>query len=188
MASLVGLEGLTLGNLAEELKLSKSGLFAHFGSKERLQIEVLSVASSSFVEQVVKPAIAKPRGAPRVEALVERWLAWSASSERPGGCVFVAAATELDDRAGPVRDAVEQTQRAWLETLARACRIAQEAGHYRKEIEPEQFAFELQGILLAFHHQARLLRNPEAVQRARRAFSALAQRASAPRTASEYPS
>ena len=179
MASLVGLEGLTLGHLASELDLSKSGLFAHFGSKERLQIEVLRLAAESFVLQVVRPAISEPRGAPRVEALFERWLAWSGSQDRPGGCVFVAASTEVDDRSGPVRDAVESTQRAWLGTLARACRIAQEEGHYGADIEPEQFAFELQGLLLSIHHQARLMKNPHAVERARRAFAALVARASA---------
>ncbi len=185
---MVGLEGLTLGNLADELQLSKSGLFAHFGSKERLQIEVLDVAAQSFIAQVVKPAIAEPRGAPRVSALFERWLAWSESKERPGGCVFVAAASELDDRTGPVRDAVERTQRDWLDTLARSCRIAQEEGHYRADLEPEQFAFELHGILLAFHHQARLLRNPRAGERARVAFESLEKRVSAARTPTELSS
>ncbi len=179
VASLVGLEGLTLGHLASELDLSKSGLFAHFGSKERLQIEVLRLASESFVEKIVRPAIAEPRGAPRVEALFERWLAWSEAKDRPGGCVFVAASTELDDRSGPVRDLVEMTQRAWLDTLARACRVAQEEGHYRADVDADQFAFEFQGLLLAFHHQARLMKNPHAAERARRAFSDLVQRASA---------
>ncbi|NLE86125.1 MAG: TetR/AcrR family transcriptional regulator [Myxococcales bacterium] len=176
LAAQLGLEGLSLGHLAERLGLSKSGLYAHFGSKEDLQIQVLGAAAERFVDEVVRPALEEPRGAPRVAALCERWLAW-ASTGRSGGCVFVAAGTELDDRSGPVRDALEATQRAWLETLARACRIAQEEGHYEQGVDPRQFAFELQGILFSFHHQARLLRDPEAANRARRAFGDLDARA-----------
>lgn len=175
-ASLLGLEGLTLGHLAEQLGISKSGLYAHFGSKEDLQLQVLKTAEERFVDEVVRPALKAPRGAPRVTALVERWLGW-ASESRAGGCVFVAAATELDDRSGPVRDALEASQRAWFETLARACRLAQEEKHYRSDFDPEQFAFELQGILFSFHHQFRLLRRPESVQWARTAFAELQRRA-----------
>jgi AcrR family transcriptional regulator len=177
LASQLGVEGITLGQLAERLGLSKSGLYAHFGSKEDLQIQVLEAAAQRFVHEVVRPALSAPRGAPRVRALFERWLTW-ASELRPGGCVFVAAATELDDRDGPVRDALEASQRAWFETLARACRIAQEEGHYRATVDAEQFAFELQGLLFSFHHRARLLRSSDAVARARLAFDQLEARCS----------
>lgn len=176
LAARLGLEGLSLGHLAEQLGLSKSGLYAHFASKEALQIQVLEVAAQRFVEGVVRPALREPRGAPRVAGLFERWLGW-ASTARPGGCVFVAAGAELDDRTGPVRDALETIQQSWFETLARACRIAQEEGHYGAELDPEQFAFELQGVLFSFHHQSRLLRSPDADARARRAFGALDARA-----------
>lgn len=170
LASQLGVEGLTLGRLAEELGLSKSGLYAHFGSKEDLQIRILEAAAQRFIDVVVRPALKEPRGAPRVRALFEHWLRWASDEGRAGGCVFVAAATELDDRSGPARDALEASQRDWLTTLACACRIAQEEGHYRRDLDPDQVAFELQGILLAFHHRARLLRASDAVERARRAF------------------
>ncbi|HXI20661.1 MAG TPA: hypothetical protein VNH46_06230, partial [Gemmatimonadales bacterium] len=104
LASKVGLCGLTIGTLAEDLALSKSGLFAHIGSKEQLQILVLERAAHDFIEAVVRPALREPRGEPRIRALFERWLAWDRDGLLPGGCVFVAAASELDDRPGPVRD------------------------------------------------------------------------------------
>ena len=104
LATRVGFEGLTIGQLADDLKLSKSGLFAHFKSKENLQLQVPEMASRRFVDAVVKPALAAPRGEARVRALFERWLAWETSPSLPGGCPFVAAATELDDRPGPARD------------------------------------------------------------------------------------
>ena len=104
LASRSGLEGISIGHLAEDLGLSKSGLFAHFGSKEALQVEILRFAAERFVENVVRPALAQPRGEPRVRAIFERWIAWDRSHSVPGGCLFVAAASELDDRPGPARD------------------------------------------------------------------------------------
>ena len=111
LASRVGLGGLTIGTLAEDLQLSKSGLFGHFRSKEALQIQVLDHAAARFVDAVVRPALAQPRGEPRLRSLFHRWLDWARSSPMPGGCLFVAAATELDDQAGPVRDRLELLQR-----------------------------------------------------------------------------
>src|SRR4029078_854398 len=101
LASRHGMEGVSIGHLAEELGLSKSGLFAHFGSKEVLQVEILRFAAERFVENVVRPALAQPRGAPRLRRIFERWIAWDRSHSVPGGCLFVAAASELDDRPGP---------------------------------------------------------------------------------------
>src|SRR5688572_27760940 len=118
LASQVGLTGLTIGVLADELRLSKSGLFAHFRSKETLQIDVLNHAADRFREVVVRPALQEPRGAPRIRALFERWLAWGRDSALPGGCVFVAATAELDDRPGPVRERLVELQRDWVKTLA----------------------------------------------------------------------
>src|SRR3989442_4726407 len=111
LASQVGLTGLTIGALADHLRLSKSGLFAHFRSKEALQIQVLEHAAASFVEAVVRPALQQPRGEPRMRALFERWLEWEQAEALPGGCVFVAAASELVDRPGPARDRVVELQR-----------------------------------------------------------------------------
>src|SRR5262249_47870834 len=113
VATKEGLEGLTIGRLAQDLQLSKSGLFAHFRGKEEPLLQVLAPARPRFVEQVVKPGLAAPRGEPRIRALFEAWLAWERSSSLPGGCPFIAAAVELDDRPGPARDFIVQSQRAW---------------------------------------------------------------------------
>lgn len=173
LASRVGLEGLTIGTLADELELSKSGLFGHFRSKETLQINVLEHAAGTFVDIVVRPALAQPRGVPRVRALFDRWLEWTQSGPMPGGCLFVAAATELDDRPGPVRDRLRQLQRDWLGVIATSFRKGIEEGHFRSDADPEQFAQDLYGIALAYHHGHRLLQDPQAAARARYAFEAL---------------
>ena len=171
LASEVGLTGLTIGQLADDLHLSKSGLFGHFQSKEALQIQVLEHGAASFVEQVVRPALGAARGLPRLRALFERWLAWDASL--PGGCVFVAASSELDDRPGPVRDRLIDFQRQWIDVLATSFLKAIEVGDVAADADPAQFAHDLYGIMLAWHHSARLLGDPAAERRARRAFEAL---------------
>jgi AcrR family transcriptional regulator len=182
LASQVGLEGLTIGRLADELELSKSGLFAHFRSKEALQVQTLERAADRFVEVVVKPSLAAPRGEPRVRALFENWLRWPRAVPQPGGCIFVAAAAELDDRPGPARDRLVRLQKDWLDTLAGAVRIAIGEGHFRRGVDPEQFAFEMYGIMLVCHQAIRLLNDAKAVDRARRAFEALLAAARAPRS------
>jgi AcrR family transcriptional regulator len=179
LASAVGLEGLTIGRLASEAHLSKSGLFAHFASKEALQVRTLDRAAERFVEVVVKPALAAGRGEPRVRALFERWLRWPVEFPQPGGCIFVAASAELDDRPGPARDRLAQLQREWLDALARSVRVAKEEGHFRAEVDPEQFAFETYGIMLMTHLSMRLLRDRQATARARRAFERLLEKSKA---------
>jgi AcrR family transcriptional regulator len=174
LASTVGLEGLTIGSLAEALSLSKSGLFAHFRSKEALQQQVLEHIAARFVELVVRPALRAPRGEPRVRALFERLLEWP--RQFPGGCPLIGAGSELDARPGPVRDVLVSQQRDWLETVSQVVRTAIAEGHFRKQITPEQFAFELLGIELAFHHALKLLEDAAAEERARAAFEALLQR------------
>ena len=183
LASQVGLEGLTIGRLAEDLDLSKSGLFAHFRSKEALQIQVIEYASQRFVESVLRPAVRAPRGEPRVRALFERWFDWPRLGGNAAGCIFVALAVELDDRPGPARERLVQSQKDWLEFLANAFRIGIEEGHFAPAADAEQFAHDLYGIMLASHHASRLLRDPRASERAHRAFEALldAARAGAPR-------
>jgi AcrR family transcriptional regulator len=173
LASRVGLAGLTIGHLSEELGLSKSGLFAHFGAKETLQVEVLRFAADRFVQDVVRPALAAPRGEPRVRAVFERWLAWGGSHSVPGGCLFVSSATELDDRPGPARDELVKLQRDWLETIATCFRTGITEGHFRRDADPEQFAHDLYSVMLGWHHATRLMRDPEAGARARRAVEAL---------------
>jgi AcrR family transcriptional regulator len=173
LASQLGLTGLTIGHLADELRLSKSGLFAHFRSKEALQIQVLEHAAAKFVEQVVRPALGEPRGEPRLRALFERWLAWDTAQALPGGCVFAQAASELDDRAGPVRDRLVALQRDWIGVLVTSVGLGAAAGRFRPDADAEQFAQDLYGVMLAFHHAWRLLGDPQAEARARRAFGAL---------------
>ncbi len=176
LATRVGFEGLTIGRLAEDLEMSKSGLFAHFRSKEALQLEILRMAGERMIETVVKPALAAPRGEPRVRALFERWLAWEQSPSLPGGCPFMAASFELDDRPGPVRDFVVQNLRDWMDTLAGAARIAIQEGHFRADLDCEQFAHDCQGIGLAFVHASRLMGDPKARARAQSAFESLVSR------------
>jgi len=170
LASVVGVSGLTIGRLAEETGLSKSGLFAHFGSKEALDVAVVEEASRQFVQEVMVPALREPRGEPRVRALFDRWLVWG---QRPGGCFFVGASAELDDRVGPSRDALARADKDWLDELAKAARIAVREGHFAATLDPDQFAFELNGIMLGFHQFHRFLREPEALARTRRAFDRL---------------
>src|SRR5262249_36348371 len=122
VASRRGLEGLTIGTLAGELRLSQSGLFAHFQSKEALQAQTLQLPARPFVDRVVRPALKSPRGEPRLQALFDRWLEWARASTLRGGCVFVAAAVELDDQEGPVRDELVRQQREWMELIANVAR------------------------------------------------------------------
>jgi len=181
LASELGLEGATIGRLAAAADLSKSGLFAHFASKEDLQVRTLEHAAERFVEVVVRPALAAPRGEPRLRALFDGWLRWPHAVPQPGGCIFVAAAVELDDRPGPARDRLVRLQREWLDVIAGAVRLAVGEGHFRREVDPEQFAFETYGVMLGCHHATRLLRDPRAEARARRAFEALVAAARAPK-------
>jgi AcrR family transcriptional regulator len=172
------LEGLTIGSLAEDLGLSKSGLFAHFRSKEALQVQVLEYVAGEFVEFVIKPALRAPRGEPRVRALFERLLLWPQQpGPLPGGCPIVAAVSELDDRPGPARELLVRQQRDWLDTIATVVRTGIAEGHFRKDLDPEQFAFELYGIEFVYHHAQRLLADPKAKSRAKAAFEALLERA-----------
>jgi AcrR family transcriptional regulator len=170
LARVIGVSGLSIGRLAEESGLSKSGLFAHFGSKEALEVAVVEEASRQFVQDVMVPALREPRGEPRIRALFERWLAWG---QRPGGCFFVGASAELDDRPGPPRDALRRVSSDWVDELAKAARIAVREGHFRADLDPEQFAFELYGTMLSAQLFSRFLRDPDALGRTRRAFERL---------------
>ena len=167
LATRVGFEGLTIGRLAEDLEMSKSGLFAHFRSKEALQLEILRMAGARMVETVVKPALTVRRGEPRLRALFERWLAWEQSPSLPGGCPFMAAS---------------------FDTLAGAARIAVHEGHFRADLDCEQFAHDCQGIGLAFVHASRLMRDPKARARAASAFESLLRACRAPSRTVAHPS
>jgi AcrR family transcriptional regulator len=172
LARSVGLGGITIGTLASRAELSKSGLYAHFRSKESLQVSVLEHTRARFVAEVVAPALTAPRGEPRVRALFEHWLAWDS---QPGGCLFVAASSELDDQPGPVRDRLVRYQQDWLDALAEVFRTGVAEGQFTGD--PEQFAFEADGVMLSHHMSGRLLGDPASAERARRAFDALLDRA-----------
>ncbi|HEX3597093.1 MAG TPA: TetR/AcrR family transcriptional regulator, partial [Polyangiaceae bacterium] len=146
---------------------------AHFRSREALQIAVLEVAAERFREHVVMPALRAPRGEPRLRALITKWVEWGRAKFQPGGCIFVAAAAELDDRPGPVRDVLVKAQRDWFATISQAVRSAVEEGHFRADVDPDQFAFEVYGIALSYHHHSRLLRQPGALARSQAAFERL---------------
>jgi len=178
-ASLLGLEGLSLGHLAEQVGMSKSGLFAHFGSKEELQKQILGAAATKFGEIVVRPALTAPRGVPRVRAMFEGWLRWERDESVPGGCVFTHAQAELDDKPGPVRDELARWQQEWKGMLARAAAIAIDEKQFRKNVDTTQFAFQMFGIVFAYYHAKRLLEEPTAEAQARAAFESLIEWASA---------
>lgn len=171
-----GLEGLTVGTLAGATGLSKSGLFAHFGSREELLLAVLDRGQQEFVKLVVNPALAKPRGLPRLKALFVKWFGWTESADLPGGCPMIGRAIEFDDQPGVVRDALATGQRAWIDTLTRAARQAIEQGQLAPHSDPEQICFELFGIALVVHHHRRLLGYEKARARALAAFEALIER------------
>ena len=173
LSSRLGLEALTIGGLARQVGLSKSGLFAHFRSKEDLQLQVLEEAVDRFIRMVVRPAFGEPRGEPRIRALFDRWMEWATADFLPGGCLFVSLANELDDRPGTLRDFLVAAQAEWLATLATAVRLAAESGHFRPDLDHDQFAYDFYAVMLAFHHFHRLLRDPAAEARARTSFERL---------------
>jgi AcrR family transcriptional regulator len=170
LANVVGVSGLSIGRLAEATGLSKSGLFAHFGSKEALEVAVVEEAGRLFVQEVMVPALRQPRGEPRVRAVFDNWLAWG---QRPGGCFFIGASAELDDRPGPPRDALVQACKDWVDAIATAVRIAVAEGHLRSDLDPDQLAFEMYGLMMGAHTFSRFLREPDALDRTRRAFDRL---------------
>ena len=172
VASRVGFTGLSIGKLAEQTEMSKSGLFAHFKSMDQLQLQVLQRARERFVDSVVRPALAAPRGEQRVRAVFDSWLEWS-SVVLDGGCVFVAASVELDDRPGELRDALVRAERDWLELLATVARTAIVEGEFASDLDPDQFAFEVHAVMLGHHHASRLLRDERALAMTRRSFETI---------------
>jgi AcrR family transcriptional regulator len=166
IASLEGLEGLTIGKLASTLHISKSGLFAHFGSKEDLQCAVVDEARDIFVEKVIRPA-SQLRGLRRLRALCENLLAYGEEKTFPGGCFFSAASLEFDDRPGPVRDRIVGLMKKWLGNLERAARDAQDAGEIRKDVDARQLAFEIHALDMGGNWSSRLFRDESAFHSAK---------------------
>jgi AcrR family transcriptional regulator len=172
IASEVGFTGLTIGHLAEHTGMSKSGLFAHFRSKETLQLETLEWARERFTDLVIRPTLAAPRGEKRVRALFQHWLDWETGALR-GGCIFVSATAEFDDQPGAMRDALVRDQQDWMDFVATVAGTAVAEGDFRADLDTGQLAFTLQGLMLGYHHAARLLRDPKALERTRRALDEL---------------
>jgi AcrR family transcriptional regulator len=180
LASQVGLEGLSIGSLATRLGLSKSGLIAHFDSKEDLQLQTLKQGQTRFEEQVFRTALTQPRGLPRLRALLVNWLDWiEQHCELSGGCLILAASVEYDDRPGPVRDLLVAGQRELRGAIAKAVRLAIDEGHLRPGTDPWQLTFELFGVVLATHHDRKLLDDGRARDRALTAFERIVASASA---------
>ena len=178
VAARQGLSTLTIGDLAARTRLSKSGLFAHFQSKEALQLAILAYARDKFTDEVIRPATRTPRGEPRVRTLFENWLEVSRSTNAE--CLFVSASAEFDDQPGPVRDQLVRDHRDCAESVAQMFRTGIAEGDFRPDADPEQFAYELHGIMLGFFHAHRLLGDPLAAERARRAFESVLAASHAP--------
>jgi AcrR family transcriptional regulator len=172
LASRDGLEGLTLGVLADRLDMSKSGVFAHFGSREELQLAVLDEYARRFVAEVLAPAVRSPRGLPRLEKILARWLARLAR-EITHGCIMIGGSIEYDDRPGPLRDAMVAVIAGWKRELLTGIEQAVAAGHLRRGIDAEQMVFEIYGLMLALHQDARLLNSRHSLKRARAGLARL---------------
>ncbi len=169
LAEQIGLEGLSIGALAEITRMSKSGVFAHFGSREELQISVIREYYRRFSDEVFFPAMNAPRGLPRVRALFANWMT-RVAVEIQSGCIFISGAVEFDDRDGPVRDALATSVQTWLGAMHRAVVQAKQEGHLVSDADEAQMAFEIHGLILALHYEARFLKNPGAIARAHTGF------------------
>lgn len=172
LATQIGLEGLSIGALAGATGMSKSGVFAHFGAREELQICVLREYHARFEQEVFYPALAAARGVPRLTALFDNWMRRSAA-EIDSGCIYISGAVEFDERSGPVRAALTQSVLTWHAALLRAIGQCQELGQLRSDIPAGQVLFEIHGLILALHYEARFLRNPHAASRARAGFQGI---------------
>lgn len=179
LATQIGLEGLSIGAVAELMQMSKSGVFSHFGSREELQISVVREYYRHFEEEVFLPALAQPRGLPRLRALFANWMK-RVSVELQSGCIFISGAVEFDDRPGPVRDALVSSVQAWLAAFHRAIEQARDEGHLLPETDARQMAFEIHGLILGLHYEVRFLRLPGALDRAELAFERIVARHSPP--------
>ena len=175
LASRDGLEGLTIGVLAERMQMSKSGVFAHFGSRGDLQVEVVREYHKRFEQEVFYPSLTEPRGLPRLWSMVRRWME-RRIQEVTTGCIYISGAVEYDDRAeSPVRDELVKSVTIWRAALARAIEQAKEEGHLRAEVDPQLMLFEMYGLELGLHHDARFLRLPNSAELAMVALNKLIQ-------------
>lgn len=182
LMSQAGLEGVTLGVLADQVGMSKSGLFAHFRSKEEVQISLLEHTAEVGAARIIAPSMKKPEGLPRLKALVKNWFGWAPRAGLPGGCPVAAGLFEFDDVEGPVRNKILEMEAQWRGLLTKTVQEARSLGQLRKDLDVDQFVWELCGIYLSHHAAQRFLKSPDADRRAQTAFQALlARAASAPR-------
>ncbi|TCS36979.1 TetR family transcriptional regulator [Paucimonas lemoignei] len=172
MASREGLEGLTIGSLADRMKMSKSGVFAHFGSREDLQIAVVKLYHHQFEQEIFYPAMNEPRGLPRLRALFSGWVK-RVTLEIASGCIYISGAVEYDDRPGAVREELAGMVQTWQRSLRRCVQQAIDEGHLRADTDPDQMVFEMYGLVLALHHDARFIQRPGSVQHAQTGFERL---------------
>jgi AcrR family transcriptional regulator len=172
LASQIGLEGLSIGAIAEVTQMSKSGVFAHFGSREELQISVVREYFMRFERDVFTPTLSAERGLPRLRSLFANWML-QVAHEIQSGCIFISGAVEFDDRSGPVRDALEQSMKTWLAAVRRCVAMAIEEGHLAKTADPKQVVFELHGLILALHYEAKFIKSPRSMERAKAGFDNL---------------
>jgi AcrR family transcriptional regulator len=179
LATHIGLEGLSIGALADIAQMSKSGVFAHFGSREELQISVIREYHARFEDEVFRGAMRQARGLPRLWALFTRWVQRT-SAELDSGCLYISGAVEFDDRPGPVREALVESVQAWHEAVRRAIAQSRQEGHLRADVDEEQVLFEIHGLVLALHYEARLLRSPGAIGRAEAGFANILRRCITP--------
>src|ERR1700690_3407500 len=177
LMSQAGLAGVTLGVLADQVGMSKSGLFAHFRSKEDVQIGLLQYMAEFATARVVAPAMKVKDGLPRLKALVANWLGWTRRAGLPGGCPVAAGLFEFDDVQGPVRNKILEMESEWRRRVAGLVRQAMACGHLRRNLDADQFVWELGGIYLSHHAAYRFLRSKDADRRAAAAFEALLARA-----------
>ena len=169
MAAQLGLEGLSIGAVADAMQMSKSGVFAHFGSREELQISVIREYHHRFEQEIFFPAMEMPRGLPRLRALFHSWMLRT-SAEIDSGCLYISGAVEFDDRPGPVRDALASSVKTWLTALHRAVLQARDEHHLSKDIDATQMSFEIHGLILALHYEARFLKTAKSLNRAKQGF------------------
>lgn len=172
LATVVGLDGLSIGGLANAIGMSKSGLYAHFGSKQELQLATIEAARETFVAEVLRPALGAPKGIQRLLAACEQFLSHVERGVFPGGCFFSAAAADVGTRPGPARDLIAAQQREWLALLERLAREAEELGELDRGADPAQLAFELQALLVAANTSFILQGDAGAFERARGAIRA----------------
>jgi AcrR family transcriptional regulator len=170
VASAEGLEGLTIGRLASELSMSKSGLFAHFGSKEEMQLATVEAARDIFIREVIRPSFEAEKGLPRLWKLCDVWLAYVRTEVFRGGCFFAAAAAEFDGRPGLVRDRIAGIMKEWLATLRGSINEAREAGQLNADADPAQLAFELNALEMGANWAFQLYGDRQAFSRARDAI------------------